>query len=168
MMLRIAVFSLALALLVGATLSMKIGVAVSNQSIDEVQLYADIAQLLHRQGYQTRIRPMRNFSPVLIAERGRCRLVMRRSWAVAGMMQNHANMLAQYGSLRIIYDGAFHTKMPGLPAQLSDYAQRSLAQIGISVSARPILVYAANPQCQFDPATLTGLRQYYHSALRRP
>lgn len=167
-MLRIAAFSIVLALLIGATLSIKFGVAVASQVVDEARLYADIAQVLHRQGYQTRLQPMRNFSPLLIADAGGCRLVMRRSWAVAGMMQNHANRLAPYGSLRIIYDGTFQTKMPGLRAQIGDYAQRSLAQIGLSVSARPILAYAANPQCQFDPVTLAGLRQYYHSALPTP
>jgi hypothetical protein len=139
--------SLALALLLGLTLTPKLLGAGRFAEPDGARLARDMAAMLAARGFQTRVVPHHLF-PYVLARRGGCTLVAANAPANGSFRDSFADAAARIGPTLYHYRSERLGGFPRFLPVVEEYLQHWAYRVGLVVPRPPVIAIAAAPACR--------------------
>jgi hypothetical protein len=149
--------SVALAVLIGVTLGLKLLAAGRAAEPDGGRLARDMAAALATRGFSTAVVPHHLFDYV-VARKGDCALVAANALAAGYLRERFAEEVRGVGPVLYHYRGAPAAAFPRVIPVLSEHLQNWAYQVGIVAPRTPVIAIAASPACRLDSIDWSALR----------
>lgn len=125
--------------------------------ISSAQVTGELRQRLQRQGFTTSVRPLKIQSPIVLGERGGCRLSVRDARGGAALMNAFGRDAAGIGRVRYLYKGREYPVVPALRIRFGRLETEIFAKVTRQPLAHIPLALAASAECG---ANDFGLREF--------
>jgi len=158
--------SIALALLVGVTLGLKLSAAARTAEPDGARLAHEMSAALAAQGFSTAVVPHHLFDYV-IARKGNCTLAATNAIASGYLRERFAEEVRGIGPVAYHYGDGPPAAFPRFIPVLTEHLQNWAYQIGIVGPRVPVIGIAASPACRLDTMDWAAFR-IWPRRLRNP
>ena len=163
---RRALFASAL-LLLALSLAIKWQVASGARAIDEPGFAHIVAARLARAGYDARI-VLRFGAPVVVAERGDCRVMIRHALRIAHRASTYVQAARPYGGVSYRWSGAWTATPPAAQLTVRTLLQEQLARLGVETTRPALVAVAATLHCRAALPDMDGLTIGTIPIVRKP
>ena len=149
--------SLALAALIGLTLTPKLLGSGRIAAPDGARLARDMAATLAAQGFRTALVPHHLFDYVL-ARKGNCSLLAANIIASGYLRERFAEYAAAIGPTYYHYGDSTGPSFPRFLPVFTEHLQLWAYRAGIVAPRGPVIAIAASPACRLETIDLASLR----------